>query len=164
MKKNITSIIYLFFLMAIAIGCSTEKELDLPTPEPEPEPTPIPTEQADSLFYTLKTANFELIAATKDKAAAFVQRDTLFSFRCLFDSCQSNRLVAYCDSFGIVERICIEDRVFDFLYHQDRSKLDILYKKNGKLDFIKDVENPFKDIATRAESGDAIAWAAITIS
>lgn len=49
--------------------------------------------------------------------------------RCLFDSCQSSRLIAYCDSLGTVERISVNNKVFDFIYHKDRSKLDILYKK-----------------------------------
>lgn len=137
-------------------SCSTEEEIAPPEPTPTPTPTPDPTpiETQDSLYYSLEAPDFELVAATKDNVAAFMQRDTLFDFRCLFDSCQSNRLMAYCDSSGVVERICVEENVFDFLYHKDRSKLDILYKKDGKLDFIKDVENPFKDIDTRTESGD----------
>ena len=92
--------------------------------------TAIPPEKVqDSLFYSTDATDFEVVAATEDDIVAFVQKDTLFYFRCLFDSCQSSRLIAYCDSLGTVERISVNNKVFDFIYHKDRSKLDILYKK-----------------------------------
>ncbi|MGN1218607.1 MAG: hypothetical protein ACI4TD_11645, partial [Phocaeicola sp.] len=117
--------------------------------------TAIPPEEVqDSLFYSTDATDFEVVAATEDDIVAFVQKDTLFYFRCLFDSCQSSRLIAYCDSLGTVERISVNNKVFDFIYHKDRSKLDILYKKNGKLDSIRDIENPFVNATTRTESGD----------
>lgn len=151
--RKILSLLFIVSFFCL-YSCSTEEEVASPEPTPTPTPEPTPVEGQDTLFYSLEAKDFEVVAVTNDKVAAFMQRDTLFDFRCLFDSCQSNRLAAYCDSSGIVERICVEDNVFDFLYHKDRSKLDILYKKDGKLDFIKDVENPFKDIDTRTESGD----------
>lgn len=135
-------------------GCSDDKEVE--------KPVIIPPPTEDSVFYTLKVDNFELLAASEEGTAAFLQTDETFAFRCLYDSCQSRRLVAYCNSAGVVERICIENKVFDMLYHQDNAKLDILYSDNGKINWIKDVENPYKKTPARSESGD-VPYSAVKV-
>lgn len=135
-------------------GCSDDKEVE--------KPVIIPPPTEESVFYTLKVDNFELLAASEEGTVAFLQTDETFAFRCLYDSCQTSRLVAYCDSAGVVERICIENKVFDMLYHQDNAKLDILYSNNGKIDWIKDVENPYKKTPARSESGD-VPYSAIKV-
>lgn len=146
---------FVAFLL-LGLGCSDNKKEEIP-----PAITPPSTES--TVFCTLKAANFELLAASsQEETAAFLQTDETFAFHCLYDSCQNNRLVAYCDSAGVVERICIENKVFDMLYHQDNTKLDILYNNNGKIDWIKDVENPYKKIPTRSESGD-VPYSAIKV-
>lgn len=135
-------------------GCSDDKEVE--------KPVIIPPPTEDSVFYTLKVDNFELLAASEEGTAAFLQTDETFAFRCLYDSCQTSRLVAYCDSAGVVERICIENKVFDMLYHQDNAKLDILYSDNGKMAWIKDVQNPYKKTPGRSESGD-VPYSAVKV-
>lgn len=135
-------------------GCSDDKEVE--------KPVIIPPPTEDSVFYTLKVDNFELLAASEEGTAAFLQTDETFAFRCLYDSCQTSRLVAYCDSAGVVERICIENKVFDMLYHQDNAKLDILYSDNGKMAWIKDAQNPYKKTPARSESGD-VPYSAVKV-
>lgn len=135
-------------------GCSDDKEVE--------KPVIIPPSTEESVCYMLKVDNFELLAASEEGTAAFLQTDETFAFRCLYDSCQSRRLVAYCDSAGVVERICIENKVFDMLYHQDNAKLDILYSDNGKINWIKDVENPYKKTPARSESGD-VPYSAVKV-
>lgn len=144
---------FIAFLL-LGQGCSDDKEVE--------KPVVIPPSTEESVFYTLKVDNFELLAASPEGTAAFLQTDETFAFRCLYDSCQNHRLVAYCDSAGVVERICIEDKVFDMLYHQDKARLDILYNNNGKLDWIRDVENPYKKTPARSESGD-VPYSAVKV-
>lgn len=152
-----------FILLAILFcmfSCSEEKVVeDVPSNENNEKPN---AESKDSVLYQLKIEDFELVAASKSGTAVFLQTDTLFAFRCLYDSCGTNRLVAYCDSLGVLERICVEGKVFDMLYHQDNSKLDIMYNNNGKIDYIRDVENPYKSVSSRAESGD-VPYSAIKL-
>lgn len=153
-KFNILVMIGIIAFLLLGQGCSDDKEVE--------KPVIIPPPTEDSVFYTLKVDNFELLAASEEGTAAFLQTDETFAFRCLYDSCQTSRLVAYCDSAGVVERICIENKVFDMLYHQDNAKLDILYSDNGKMAWIKDVQNPYKKTPARSESGD-VPYSAVKV-
>lgn len=153
-KFNILVMIGIIAFLLLGQGCSDDKEVE--------KPVIIPPPTEDSVFYTLKVDNFELLAASEEGTAAFLQTDETFAFRCLYDSCQTSRLVAYCDSAGVVERICIENKVFDMLYHQDNAKLDILYSDNGKMAWIKDVQNPYKKTPGRSESGD-VPYSAVKV-
>lgn len=153
-KFNILVMIGIIAFLLLGQGCSDDKEVE--------KPVIIPPPTEDSVFYTLKVDNFELLAASEEGTAAFLQTDETFAFRCLYDSCQTSRLVAYCDSAGVVERICIENEVFDMLYHQDNAKLDILYSDNGKMAWIKDVQNPYKKTPARSESGD-VPYSAVKV-
>ena len=157
--------VLLFLLsMWIAFACSEEKEITTTEPpfeNPEQNEDPKPA-KPDSIYYQLNVDGFELIAATEDSTCLFLQTDTIFAFRCLFDSCGSNRLLAYCDSTGLVERIVADDQIVNILHHADKKKMDIFYKDaEGKMAWIKDVDSPYKDLSSRAE-GD-VPYSAISI-
>jgi len=151
----------LFLSVWIAFACSEEKEI--PTTDP-PFENPEQNEdvKADSIYYQLNVDGFELVAATEDSTCLFLQTDTTFAFRCLFDSCGSNRMLAYCDSTGLVERIVVDEQIVNILHHANKKKMDIFYKDaEGKMAWIKDVESPYKDLSSRAE-GD-VPYSAISI-
>ena len=154
----------LFLSVWIAFACSEEKEIpsiEPPIVNPEQNEAPKPA-KADSIYYQLNVDGVELVAATEDSTCLFLQTDTTFAFRCLFDSCGSNRLLAYCDSTGLVERIVADDQIVNILHHADKKKMDIFYKDaEGKMAWIKDVESPYKDLSSRAE-GD-VPYSAISI-
>jgi len=154
----------LFLSVWIAFACSEEKEIPTTEPpfeNPEQNEDPKPA-KADSIYYQLNVDGFELVAATEDSTCLFLQTDTTFAFRCLFDSCSSNRLLAYCDSTGLVERIVADDQIVNILHHADKKKMDIFYKDaEGKMAWIKDVDSPYKDLSSRAE-GD-VPYSAISI-
>ena len=154
----------LFLSVWIAFACSEEKEIPTTEPpfeNPEQNEDPKPT-KADSIYYQLNVDGFELIAATEDSTCLFLQMDTTFAFRCLFDSCGSNCLLAYCDSTGLVERIVADEQIVNILHHADKKKMDIFYKDaEAKMAWIKDVDSPYKDLSSRAE-GD-VPYSAISI-
>ena len=154
----------LFLSVWIAFACSEEKEIpptEPPFENPEQNEDPKPA-KTDSIYYQLNVDGFELVAATEDSTCLFLQTDTTFAFRCLFDSCGSNRLVVYCDSTGLVERIVADDQIVNILHHADKKKMDIFYKDaDGKMAWIKDVESPYKNVSSRAE-GD-VPYSAISI-
>ena len=153
------------FLLCMLAGmllfsCSDKEELSKPITPEEEEST---VEVVDSLFYSLDVDGFELVAATNSHTSLFFQTDTTFAFKCLFDSCGTNRLVAYCDSTGLVERIVADNQVINVLHHQDKKKLDIFFKDtNNKLSWIKDLKSPYKNLSSRAETGD-VPYSAINI-
>ena len=154
----------LFLSVWIAFACSEEKEIPTEPPfeNPEQNEDPKPA-KADSIYYQLNVDGFELVAATEDSTCLFLQTDTTFAFRCLFDSCGSNRLLAYCDSTGLVERIVANDQVVNILHHADKKKMDIFYKDaEGKIAWIKDVDSPYKKLSSRAAAGD-VPYSAISI-
>lgn len=157
----------LFFLLSmwIMFACSEDKEIPTVKPpivNPDSNENPKPVE-VDSIYYQLSVDGFELIAATNDSTCLFLQTDTTFAFKCLYDSCGTNRLVAYCDSTGIVERIVIDDQVVNVLHHEDKNKMDIFYKDTeGKIAWIKDVDSPYKNMSSRAEAGD-VPYSAISV-
>ena len=156
----------LFFLLSmwIVFACSEDKEIptvDPPVVNPDSNEKPNPVE-GDSIYYQLNVDGFELVAATEDSTCLFLQTDTTFAFSCLFDSCGANRLVAYCDSTGLVERIVADGQVVNVLHHENKKKMDIFYKDaEGKMAWIKDVESPYKDLSSRAE-GD-VPYSAVSI-
>ena len=146
-------------------ACSEDKEIPVVTPpnvNPDSNENPKPVE-VDSIYYQLGVDGFELIAATNDSTCLFLQTDTTFAFKCLYDSCGTNRLVAYSDSTGMVERIVIDEQVINILYHEDKNKMDIFYKDTeGKIAWIKDAESPYKDLSSRA--GDVnVPYSAISV-
>lgn len=146
-------------------ACSEDKEIPIVKPPivpPESNENPKP-EMVDSIYYQLDVDGFELVAASMDSTSIFLKTDTTFAFSCLFDSCGTNRLVAYSDSTGMVERIVIDNQVFNILHHEDKKKMDIFYKDSeGKLAWIKNVENPYKDLSSRAETSD-VPYSAISV-
>ena len=146
-------------------ACSEDKEIPIVTPpivNPDSNENPKPIE-VDSIYYQLGVDGFELIAATNDSTCLFLQTDTTFAFKCLYDSCGTNRLVAYSDSTGMVERIVIDDQVINILYHEDEKKIDIFYTNaDNKISWIKELENPYKKLSSRAESGD-VPYSAISV-
>lgn len=146
-------------------ACSEDKEIPTVKPpivNPDSNENPKPVE-VDSIYYQLSVDGFELIAATNDSTCLFLQTDTTFAFKCLYDSCGTNRLVAYCDSTGIVERIVIDNQVVNVLHHEDKNKMDIFYKDTeGKIAWIKDVDSPYKNMSSRAEAGD-VPYSAISV-
>lgn len=113
----------------------------------------------DSLFYSTSDDEFELIAG-KDDVIAFMQTDTTFAFRFLFDSC-GVKLLAYADSAGRIERVCVEDQVIDFLYHQDEPMYDIMCRKEGKLTTIQGIMDPYSGTKTRASASGDVPFSAI---
>lgn len=157
----------LFFLLSmwIMFACSEDKEIPTVNPpivNPDSNEDPKPVE-VDSIYYQLDVDGFELVAASKDSTCLFLKADTTFAFSCLFDSCGSNRLVAYCDSTGMVERIVIDDQVVNVLHHEDKNKMDIFYKDTeGKIAWIKDVDSPYKNMSSRAEAGD-VPYSAMSV-
>lgn len=146
-------------------ACSEDKEIPVVTPpivNPDSNENPKPVE-VDSIYYQLGVDGFELMAATNDSTCLFLQTDTTFAFKCLYDSCGTNRLVAYSDSTGMVERIVIDEQVINILYHEDEKKIDIFYKNaDNKISWIKELENPYKKLSSRAESGD-VPYSAISV-
>lgn len=157
--KKLLCLLCVFFCL---FSCSEDKEI--PTENP-PIDNPDPNENSvtsDSLFYQLNVEGYELIAATQSGTSLFLQADTAFAFRCLYDSCKTDRLVAYCDSTGMVERIIVEDRVFDMLYHEDYKKMDILFSNEGKMEWIKNVENPYFDQSSRSTE-ENVPYSAISV-
>lgn len=155
----------LFLSIWIAFACSKDKEIPNPNPpieKPSQNENPKPV-GIDSVYYQLDVDGFELVAATEDSTSLFLQTDTTFAFKCLFDSCDSNRLVAYCDSTGLVERIVADNQVVNILHHEDKKKMDIFYKDvEGKFAWIKDVDSPYKNLSSRSEAGD-VPYSAISI-
>ena len=155
----------LFLSIWIAFACSEDKEIpnpNSPIEKPGQNESPKPV-GVDSVYYQLDVDGFELVAATEDSTSLFLQTDTTFAFKCLFDSCGTNRLIAYCDSIGLVERIVADNQVVNILHHEDKKKMDIFYKDvEGKLAWIKDVDSPYKDLSSRSEAGD-VPYSAISI-
>lgn len=155
MKKILLFILSTWILFA----CSDKKEMPQPI-FPEIDDF---VEVEDSIFYQFYVDDFELVAASKDSTSLFLQTDTTFAFKCLFDSYGTNRLVAYCDSIGVVERIVIDEQVINILYHEDEKKIDLFYKnEDNKISWIKELENPYKKLSSRAESGD-VPYSAISV-
>lgn len=154
----------LFLSVWITFACSEEKEIpsiEPPIVNPDQDEDPKPA-KADSIYYQLNVDGFELVAATEDSTCLFLQTDTTFAFRCLFDSCGSNRMLAYCDSTGLVERIVVDEQIVNILHHADKKKMDIFYKDaEGKMAWIKDVDSPYKDLSSRAEGN--VPYSAISI-
>ena len=117
---------------------------------------------ADSVYYCTDMDGFELVSATKDGQAFYMQTDATFAFKCMYDFGKTQNLVAYCDSTGMVERIVAENKVFNILYHEDLSKIDIFFEKDGKLEWLRDLENPYQEITSRAVEGD-VPYSAISV-
>ena len=89
MKKILSAL--LIAIYSCMYSCSSDDIVNIPDPTP-----PITSEEVqDSLFYSTDVTDFEVVAAMKDDIVAFMQKDTIFDFRCLFDSCQNSRLIAY---------------------------------------------------------------------
>ena len=157
--KKLLCLLCIFFCL---FSCGEDKEIPTENPpidNPDPNENPVTN---DSLFYQLNVEGYELIAATQSGTSLFLQADTTFAFRCLYDSCKTDRLVAYCDSTGMVERIIVEDRVFDMLYHEDYKKMDILFSNEGKMEWIKNVENPYFDQSSRSTE-ENVPYSAISV-
>jgi len=117
---------------------------------------------ADSVYYCSDMDGFELVSATKDGQAFYMQTDATFAFKCMYDFGKTQNLVAYCDSTGMVERIVTEDKVINILYHEDLSKIDIFFEKDGKLEWLRDLENPYQEMSSRAIEGD-VPYSAISV-
>ena len=96
----------------------------------------------DTLWYDSANGSFELVAATNSNAFAFLEKDTLFSYRCVFESKNSNKMVAYSDSVGNVGRFVVGDKVYDLFYHSNNERVDIMYAKDGEVEWIRDLDNP----------------------
>ena len=119
--------------------------------------------QETSVFYQLNVGKYELLAADRNGSSLFLQKDTTFAFRCLYDSCGTNRLIAYCDSTGVVERFVLKNQVINILYHQDNKKIDLFYKdKEGKMKWLKDIENPYASLPARSVSRN-VPYSAIKV-
>lgn len=117
---------------------------------------------ADSVYYCTDMDGFELVSSTKNGQAFYMQTDDTFAFKCMYDFGKTQNLVAYCDSTGMVERIVAENKVFNILYHEDLSKIDIFFEKDGKLEWLRDLENPYQEITSRAVEGD-VPYSAISV-
>ena len=165
MKK----LLFLLCIFTCLLSCGKDEEIPVDKPQidnskPEQEQNPEATIEIDSVFYSLDVEGFELVAASKNGTSLFLQSDSTFAFSCLFDSCGTNRLVAYCDSIGVVERIVIDEQIINILYHEDEKKIDLFYKNaDNKISWIKELENPYKKLSSRAESGD-VPYSAISIA
>lgn len=117
---------------------------------------------SDSIYYCTDMEGFELVAATKNGHSSYLQKDETFAFKCMYDFCNTRNLVAYCDSTGMVERIVADEKVLNVLYHEDMSKMDIFFEKDGKLEWLRDLENPYKDMSSRAD-GRSVPYSAISV-
>ena len=159
-RSEMKKVLFVLLSLWILFACSEEREIPVVNPDSNGSTKP---ERVDSIYYQLDVDGFELVAASKDSTYLFLQTDTTFAFSCLFDSCNTNRLVAYCDSTGMVERIVADNQVVNILHHEDKKKMDIFYEDSeGKLAWIKDVESPYKDASSRTEAGD-VPYSAISI-
>lgn len=143
-------------------ACSDKEDLSQPIQPILPDDDD-PVEVEDSVFYQLKVDDYELIAVSQSGTCMLMQTDTTFAFSCLFDSCGTKQLIAYCDSAGVVERIVADNQVINILYHEDKQKMDFFYKKvDNSIGWIEDVESPYSKLPSRVEAGD-VPYSAISV-
>ncbi|MBP3669460.1 MAG: hypothetical protein J6J26_07865 [Bacteroides sp.] len=158
MKKVLSIFLSLFMLWA----CSDKEDPSQPIQPILPDDDD-PVEVEDSVFYQLKVDGYELVAYSQSGTCMLMQADTTFAFSCLFDSCGARQLVAYCDSTGMVERIVADNQVVNILYHEDKQKMDIFYKKkDNTIGWIENVESPYSKLSSRVEAGD-VPYSAISV-